>query len=93
MAAEEDHVLVLLELFFLRTGPIDAVLVVPVDALHRPQTGGEGGAGDARQHEAWRQQGRRGGALLIPKPEVKEELEEASQAALLAEYERQLTWA
>ncbi|KAK1610976.1 hypothetical protein QYE76_034649 [Lolium multiflorum] len=36
-----------------------------------------------------RQQGRRGGALLIPKPEVKEEPEEASQAALLAEYERQ----
>ena len=29
------------------------------------------------------------GALLIPKPEVKEEPEEASQAALLAEYERQ----
>ncbi|KAK1644803.1 hypothetical protein QYE76_062608 [Lolium multiflorum] len=44
--------LVLLALFFLRTGAIDAVLVVSVGALHRPQTGGEGGAGDA-QHEAW----------------------------------------
>jgi hypothetical protein len=42
-----------------------------------------GGSGSGRQ------QGRRGGALLIPKPEVKEEPEEASQAALLAEYERQ----
>jgi hypothetical protein len=54
MAAEEDDVLVLLALFFLGTGAIDAVLVVPVGALHRPQTGGQGGAGDARQHEAWR---------------------------------------
>ncbi|XP_051229939.1 uncharacterized protein [Lolium perenne] len=55
MAAEQDHVLVLLELFSLWTGPIDAVLVVPLSALHRPQTRGEGGAGDARQHEACRQ--------------------------------------
>jgi hypothetical protein len=36
MAAEEDHVLILLELFFLRTGPIDVVLVVPLGALYRP---------------------------------------------------------
>jgi hypothetical protein len=35
-----------------------------------------------------RQQERRGSALLIPKPEVKEELEEALKVALLAEYER-----
>jgi hypothetical protein len=38
MAAEEDDILVLLELFFLRTGPINAVLVVPLGALQRPQT-------------------------------------------------------
>jgi hypothetical protein len=38
---------VLLELFFLRTGPIDVVLVVPLGALHHPQSR-EGGAGDAR---------------------------------------------
>ena len=42
-----------------------------------------GGSGSRRQ------QGRRGSNLLIPKPEGKEEPEEASQAALLAEYERQ----
>jgi hypothetical protein len=36
-----------------------------------------------------RQQGRRGDALLIPKPEVKEEPEKTSQTALLTEYKRQ----
>ncbi|XP_071678350.1 uncharacterized protein [Lolium perenne] len=44
-----------------------------------------GGSGSGSRRQQWR----RGGALLIPKPEVKEEPEEASQAALLAEYERQ----
>ncbi|KAK1607747.1 hypothetical protein QYE76_031420 [Lolium multiflorum] len=48
---------------------------------------GGSGSGSGRQRQR-RQQGRRGGALLIPKPEVKEEPEEVSKAALLAEYER-----
>jgi hypothetical protein len=41
-----------------------------------------GASNNRRQQERW------DGALLIPKLEVKEEPEEASQAALLAEYER-----
>jgi hypothetical protein len=53
MAAEEDeYVLVLLELFLLKTGSIDVVLSVPLGALHRPQSRGEVGARDASQSEA-----------------------------------------